>query len=56
MLNIRVKTVIIITKLLIVHHPFYHGYRKKEQPNSSISRESRLPRLYKGVQLYAHRE
>ena len=54
MLNIRIKVFIIITKVLIVHLPFYHGYRKKEQPNSSVPRDSRLSRLCRGVQLYPH--
>ena len=56
MLNIRIKAFVIITKVLIVHNPFYHGYRKKEQPNSSVLKDSRLSRLYRGVQLYPHRE
>ena len=56
MLNIRIKAFIIITKVLIVHHSFYHGYRKKEQQNSSVMRDSRLSRLYRGVQLYSHGE
>jgi hypothetical protein len=55
MLNIRVIAFISITKVLIVHHSYYHGYRKKEQPNSSVLRDSRLSRLCKGVQLYPHR-
>ena len=54
MLNIEVKVVIIITKVLIVHHSFYHAYRKKEQLNSFVSKDFRLSRLYRGVQLYPH--
>ena len=54
MLNVRIKAFIVITKVLIVHHSFYHGYRKKEQPNSSILKDSKLSRLYRGVQLYPH--
>ena len=54
MLNIEVKVVIIITKVLIVHYSCYHRYRKKEQPYSSVPRDSRLSRLYRGVQLYPH--
>ena len=38
MLNIIFKEFIIITKVLIVHNTFYHGYRKKEQPNSPSRR------------------
>ena len=38
MLNIEVKVFIIITEVLIVHHSCYHGYRKKEQPNSPSRR------------------
>ena len=53
-LNIRITVFIIIAKILIVHHSFYHGYRKKEQPNSSILKDSRLSRLCRGVQLYPH--
>ena len=56
MLNVRIKAFIIITKVLIVHNPFYHGYRKKKQPNSSIPKDSRLSRLCRGVQLYPHGE
>jgi hypothetical protein len=56
MLDIRIKAFIVITKVLIVHHSYYHGYRKKEQPNSSVPKDSRLSRLYKGVQLYPHGE
>ena len=41
-------------KVLIVHWSCYHGYRKKEQPNSSVPRDSRLSRLCRGVQLYPH--
>jgi hypothetical protein len=41
-------------KVLIVHYSCYHGYRKKEQPNSSVPRDSRLSRLCRGVQLYPH--
>ena len=41
-------------KVLIVHCSCYHGYRKKEQPIISIPRDSRLLRLYRGVQLYPH--
>jgi hypothetical protein len=40
--------------VLIVHSSCYHGYRKKEQSNSSVSRDSRLLRLCRGVQLYSH--
>ena len=54
MLNIEVKVVIIITKVVIVHYSCYHGYRKKEQPNDSVLRDFRLSRLYRGVQLYPH--
>ena len=43
-------------KVLIVHCSCYHGYRKKEQPNSSVPRDSRLSRLCRGVQLYPHGE
>ena len=53
-LNIRITVFIIIAKVLIVHHSFYHGYRKKEQPNSSVVKDSRLSRLCRGVQLYPH--
>jgi hypothetical protein len=50
MLNIEVKVFIIITKMLIVHYSYYHhGYRKKEQLNSSVSKDSKLSRLYGGV-------
>ena len=45
---------IIITKVLIVHHSYYHGYRKKEQPNNSVPKDSRLSSLCRGVQLYPH--
>ena len=41
-------------KALRVHCSCYHGYRKKEQLNSSILRDSRLSRLCRGVQLYPH--
>jgi hypothetical protein len=51
MINIRIRVYIIITKVLIVHHLVYHGYIKKEQPNSSIPKNFRLSRLYRGVQL-----
>ena len=54
MLNIRITIFIIIAKMLIVHHSFYHGYKMKEQPNSSVPKDSSLSRLYKGVQLYPH--
>ena len=43
-------------KVLIVHCSCYLGYRKKEQPNSSISKDFMLSRLYRGVQLYPHGE
>jgi hypothetical protein len=43
-------------KVLIVHSSCYHGYRKKEQLNSSIPMDSMLSRLYRGVQLYPYRE
>ena len=56
MLNIRIKAFVIITKVLIVHNPFYHGYRKKEQLNSSVSKDSGISRFNKGVQLYPHGE
>ena len=56
MLDIRIKAFIIIAKVLIVHHSYYHGYRKKEQPYSSVLRDSRLSRLSRGVQLYPYRE
>ena len=56
MLDIRSKAFIIITKVLIVHHSYYHGYRKKEQPNSSVPKDSRLSRLCRGAQLYPHGE
>jgi len=52
MLNIRVKVFIIIKEVLVFHLPFYHGYRKREQPNSSDLRDFRLSKLYRGVQLY----
>ena len=54
MLNVRIKAFIVITKVLIVHHSFYHGYRKKKQPNSSVPKDFRLSRLCRGVQLYPH--
>ena len=54
MLNIEVKVFIIITDVLMVHCSCYHGYRKKEQPNSSVPKDFRLSRLYRGVQLYPH--
>jgi hypothetical protein len=54
MLSFRIKAFTIITKVLIVHHSYYHWYRKKEQPNSSVPRDSKLSRLYRGVQLYPH--
>ena len=41
-------------KVLIVYCSCYHGYRKKEQSNSSVSKGFRLWRLYRGVQLYPH--
>ena len=41
-------------KVFIIHHSCYHGYRKKEQPNSSVPKDSRLSRLCRGVQLYPH--
>ena len=56
MLNVRIKAFIIITKVLIVHNPFYHGYRKNEQLNTSVLKDTRLSRLYKSVQLYPHGE
>jgi hypothetical protein len=52
----RSKGIYYYNKVLIVHYSCYHGYRKKEQPNSSISRDSRLSRLRRGVQLYPHGE
>ena len=52
----RSKDIYQYSKVLINHLPCYHGYRKKEQPNSSVSRDSRLSRLYRGVQLYPHGE
>jgi hypothetical protein len=39
-------------KVLIVNCSCYHGYRKKEQPNSSVLRDSRLSWLCRGIQLY----
>jgi hypothetical protein len=51
---IRIKGVYHYTEMLIVHHSYYHGYRKKEQPHSSIPRDSRISRLCRGVQLYPH--
>jgi hypothetical protein len=50
----RSKGIHLYNKVLIVHYSCYHGYRKKEQLNSSVSRDSRLSRLYRGVQLYPH--
>ena len=42
-------------KVSIIHCSCYHGYRKKEQPNSSVLRDSRLSRFCRGLQLYPHR-
>jgi hypothetical protein len=56
MLNIRSKGIHHYNKVLIVHCSCYHGYRKKEQPSSSIPKNSRLSRLCRGVQLYPHGE
>ena len=43
-------------KVLIVHYSCYHGYRKKEQSNSFVLKDSRLSRLYIAVQLYPYGE
>jgi hypothetical protein len=40
MLNIRSNGIYHYSKVLINHFPFYHGYIKKGQPNSSIPRDS----------------
>ena len=52
----RSKVIHHYNKVLIVHYSCYHGYRKKEQPNSSIPRDSNPSRLCRGVQLYPHGE
>jgi hypothetical protein len=54
--TLEVKVFIIITEVLMIHHSYYHGYRKKEQSNSSIPKDFRLPKLYRGVQLHPHVE
>jgi len=50
------KGVYHIAKVSIIHHSYYHGYRKKEQLNSFVLKDSMLSRLCKGVQLYPHEE